>query len=80
MWNRDGYHFKRFEPSFLLPRQPSHYGIAKQQSKSKNNWNNKTLKEDNLCRDGNLINKNMKSCFVQTKFLLVSKRKCFWKN
>lgn len=54
---------ERFEPSFLLPGQPSHYGTAKQQGKSGNNWNTKTPNEkDSLCTDVNLI--KMKSCFV----------------
>lgn len=69
MWHRDGYPLRRFESTFILPRQPSNYGLAKQQRESNNNQNTKTTNEKgNLCTGVNLIKKKMKSCFVQTNF------------
>lgn len=69
MWHRDGYHLRRFE-STLLPRQPSNYGLGKQEGKSNNNQNTKTTNEkDNLYTGMNLMKKKKtKSCFVQTNF------------
>lgn len=69
MWHRDGYPLRRFESTFILPRQPSNYGFAKQQGESNNNQNTNTTNEKvNLCTGVNLIKKKMKSCFVQTNF------------
>lgn len=69
MWHRDGYHLKRFESTFLLPRQPSNYGLAKQEGKSNSNENTKTTNEKgNLCTGMSLIKEKTKSCFVQTSF------------
>lgn len=80
MWNRDGYDLKRFEPTFLLPRQPPHYAIAKQQRKSDNNRNTETPNEkDSLCTDVNLIKKKMESRFVQAHFCWEAKENVFGK-
>lgn len=69
MWHRDGYHLRRFESTFLLPRQPSNYGLAKQEGKNNSNQNTKTTNEKgNLCTGMSLIKKKTKSCFVQTSF------------
>lgn len=43
MWNGDGYHFKRIEPGFSLPRQQPHHGIAKTTGINSNHKNAQAL-------------------------------------
>ena len=70
MWHRDGYHLRRFESTFLLPRQPSNYGLGKQEGKSNNNQNTKTTNEkDNLYTGMTLMKKKLKAALFKLTFV-----------